>query len=203
VALLIVSVDDVQLAAVATDGLEVLTVNLSGSKVDEEFSHLEFSGGRYPRDETSTHLIWLSELVIRPGQRVRVQVAANGATSHAGKSIEELFPDERGEEEECDTFDFSEEARAEVIANLEKRPQIRNAYSFEVKNSSGQTLHGRLSADEHGFGANFIWNSTRPERVSASLHTYTLAQLRDGTEFTYHYREHLLAGTCAEVTLEI
>jgi hypothetical protein len=202
VPLLSVSVDDVQLAAVSTHGLDVLTVNLGGSKVDEEFARLEFSGGRFPHDGSSAHMIWLSEVVVLPGQRVRVQVAASGSNSHPGKTIEELFPDEGGEKEESETFDFSPEARAAVLDDLEKRPQIHPAYSFEVKNSSGQTFHGRLSADEHGFGASFLWNSTRPERVSASLHTYTLAQLREGAEFTYHFRDHLLADGWVEVTVE-
>jgi hypothetical protein len=196
VPLLRVLVDGIQVAAVSTDALDVLTVNVSGAKTDEEFCHLEVSGGRYPLEGQSTHLIWLNELVVRPGQCVRVEMAASGPTSHPGKTIEELFPD--GVEEPEGPF-LSAEA---VLDNLALRPQVRTRYQFLVETSSGQKCTAEIAGEEHGFGASFLWNSSRPDRVSASLHTYSLQQLRLRSGFIYHWREHLNASGWAEVTVE-
>jgi len=38
--------------------------------------------------------------------------------------------------------------------------------------------------------------------VSASLHIYSLAQLRTHGEFTYHWREHLISGNWVKVKIE-
>ena len=180
----------------STDDLDVLTVNLSGVKIDEAFCHLEVSGGRYPPKAESTHVIWLNELIVRPRQRVRFEMEALGLTSHSGKTIEELFPE--GVEERQGPF-LSAEA---VLDDLALRPQVRGAYRFSVKTSSGQGCTAETSVEEHGFGASFLWNSTRPDRVSASLHTFSLQQLRLRSGFNYHWRENLNTPSWAEATVE-
>lgn len=200
--LLRVSVDGIQVAAVSTESLDVLSVNLSGTKIDEEFSGLGVSGGRYPSDGASTHLIWLSELVVQPGQRVRVEVAASGSTSHAGKTIDELFPEDNADGEDSEEPKDSPLSRDAVVDGIAARLQVRPGYCLGVESSSGTRCAANLSTEEHGFGVTFLWNSGRPERVSASLHTYSLEQLRTLGDFTYHWREHLHAGDWAEVKID-
>jgi hypothetical protein len=200
--LLRVSVDGTQVAAVSTEGLDVLTVNLSGTKIDEEFASLAFSGGCYPAEGESTHLIWLNGLVVHPGQRVRVELAASGLSSHAGKTIAELFPEESEVNDDGDEPEDFSLSRDTVVDDVAARPQVRTAYHFDLESSSGAKCAASISAQEHGFGICFLWNSLRAERVSASLHTYSLEQLRGHGEFTYHWREHLAAGDWAEMKIE-
>ena len=193
--LLSVSVDGVQVAAVTTDGLDVLTANLGGTKIDEEFAHLELSGGKYPSEGESTHLIWLNGLVVKSGQRIRVEIDASGASSHAGKTINELFPEETEEPE-------SSPLLSAVVDILEHRPKVRSDYHFAINASQGESCTARISLEEHGFGVSFLWNSVSADRVSASLHTYSLEQLRSGGGFTYHWRKHLRAGEWAEISID-
>jgi hypothetical protein len=200
--LLRVSVDGTQVAAVSTEGLDVLTVNLGGTKIDEEFASLEFSGGRYPAEGESTHLIWLNGLVVHPGQRVRVELAASGSSSHAGKTIAELFPDDSEDDEDSEEPQDSPLSRDAVVDGVVARPQVRTAYHCDLESSSGAKCAASTSAQEHGFGISFLWNSLRAERVSASLHTYSLEQLRTHGESTYHWREHLVAGDWVEMKIE-
>ena len=197
-----VSVDGIQVAAVSTESLDVLSVNLSGTKIDEEFSCLGVSGGRYPSDGVSTHLVWLSELVVQPGQRVRVEVAASGSTSHAGKTIDELFPEDKEDGEDSEGPEDSPLSRDAVVDGIAARLQVRTGYCLGVESSSGARCAANLSTEEHGFGVTFLWNSVRPDRVSASLHTYSLEQLRAHGDFTYHWREHLRVGDWAEVKVD-
>jgi hypothetical protein len=62
-----VIVDGQLMARVRTDGLNVLSVSLSGTKIDEALATVEFSGGIYPEDGQSTYLTWISQLALHPG----------------------------------------------------------------------------------------------------------------------------------------
>ena len=201
--LLCISVDAIQVAAVSTEGLDVLTVNLHGTKIDEEFSSLELSGGRYPAEGESTHLIWLNGLVVHPGQRVRVVLVASGSSSHGGKTIDELFPEGGENDEESEEPQDSSLSRDMILDGVAARPPVRTAYHFDVESSSGARRAASISAQEHGFGISFLWNSVHAERVSASLHTYSLEQLRTRSNFTYHWREYLCVDDWVEVKIDV
>lgn len=191
-----VFVDGLPRARVCTDGLHVLTVNVSGNKVDDHFATVEFSGGSYPESGDSTHLTWLSELALHPGQCVRVQVTAGGSNSHSGKTLEELFPDlPEGKQEPMPS-------REQLIGEVRLRKHLRDHFTLSVQSSSGANVSAEVNPEEHGFGASFLWNWVRPEEVSASLHTYTLDQLLSKEGFDYHFRERLHLDAWAEIRLD-
>jgi hypothetical protein len=191
-----VFVDDRLMARVSTEGLDVLTVNISGTKVDESFAAVHFSGGRYPEGGDSTHWIWLNELGLEPGQCVRLEVAATGSVSHPGRTIEDLFP---GSTEE---MAGPVPSRTQLIDEVRARKHLRSHFRVSVKSSSRASVAIDTEPDDHGFGASFLWNWTRPERVSASLHTYTLAQLADEQSLNYKFRERLQPDAWVEVRVD-
>lgn len=191
-----VLVDGVEVAAVCTEDLHVLGASLSGTKIDEAFATLDMHGSRYPAEGESTYLIWLNHPPVEPGQTVRVEVSAPGSNSHAGRTIDELFPDGNEEPEEAAL------SPEEMLENLGKRPKVRSRYQFSVRSSAGEECTAETSAEDHGFSFSFLWNYHRPERVHASLHTYSLEQLRARSGFTYHWRAQLTEGEWAEVTVE-
>jgi hypothetical protein len=191
-----VFVNERLMATVSTEGLDVLTVNIGATKIDECFATVEFSGGSYPQGGDSKHLIWLNDLELEPGQCVRVEVAATGSRTHPGKTIEELYPDST--EEKAGPMP----SRDQLIAEVRARKHRWSHFSLGVKSSSGARVSTEVEPDDHGFGASFLWNSTRPERVSASLHTYTLDQLATGRGLQYKFEEHLHAGAWVEVRVD-
>jgi hypothetical protein len=157
-----VAVDGVPVACVATDGLHVLSLHVGGTMVTDEFASVELHGGSYPEKGESTHLTWVSDLELRPGQQVQVEFVTKGFTSHAGKTIEELFPGESHPEESL------QKNLTSLVEELRSKPRLRSHYSFEVQSSLGSNVTCELPGGAHGFGFSLVWNWVHPERVSAS-----------------------------------
>lgn len=191
-----VLVDGQLVARVRTDGLDVLTVNVSGTKIDEPFATVDVSGGSYPENGEPEHLVWLSEFTLQPGQLVRVEFTEEGQNLNPGKTLEELFPDS------CEEKHGPMPSLEQLVEEVRKRERLREHYSFSVRSSSGANVNAEASPSDHGFGASFLWNWVRPERVSASLHTYTLEQLASKEGSNYHFQERLPTGTWAEVRVD-
>jgi hypothetical protein len=191
-----VLVDDQLIARVRTDGLDVLTVRVSGTKIDELFATLDVSGGSYPENAPFTHLVWLSEFKLQPGQRIRVEFSEEGETLHAGKTLEELFP-ESSEEKHGPM-----PGRAQLVDEVRKHVRVREHYGFSVRSSGGASASAEAAPNEHGFGVSVLWDWVRPERVSASLHTYTLEQLASNEDSNYHFQERLPVGSWVEVRVD-
>jgi hypothetical protein len=91
-----VSLDGEELVCVRTDGYDVMSVNVSGTLVEDEFAELYMSAGT---------------------------LAADGETSQAGKTIAELFPDEASTDPV--DFKATPEMFAELRARPSKRARYR------------------------------------------------------------------------------
>lgn len=181
-----VALNGLQLAQVCTDGLNVLSVRVHGTRVDEGFADLEMSGGRYPEQGESTHLIWIDSVTLKPGDTVEVTLSEGGVTAHAGKTINELFPSEQGSEENIErtpTVDMFRELRA--------KQQVRGGYVFSVTTSEGLSYAGRTVESEHGFGFSLVWHSWRSERANLSLHSYTIDSMEHKLPMRDHVREYV------------
>jgi hypothetical protein len=191
-----IAIDGSTVASVTTEELDVLSVSITGAKIDDDAAHVECSGGSYPDGAESTYLIWLSDVPLRPGQVVRVSVFDQGAKSHPGKTIDELCPNEPV------LTDNEWLSKEDVIAKLRLRSHVRDRLSLVLRSSRGPEIRAALKPEEHGFGISILWNWVNPERVSASLHTYSLDQLLTREEFAYHFRDRLEPGDWLEVEIE-
>ena len=183
-----VSIDGVTLATVSTDGYDVMSIRADGTQIDDGLATLDLSGGSYPEAGESTYLTWISEVPLQAGQVVTVTFLEAASSSHAGKTIEELFPDEPPSTQ----TDFK--PTAEMFAELRTMPRLRDKFSFRLASSSGTNFAGETTPDEHGFGFTVLWNSHNPERARASLHSYTLNNLEARGPMNYHVQEKLNYG---------
>jgi len=190
-----VSVDGKPVTTVDTHGLNVLTVSVGGTKVDEPFASLGVRGGSYPDEGPSTHLIWVNEIPLKQGQVVSVSLLTSSSTSNEGKTIEELFPDEPPEETEA--------ARElnEIFNELREMPRLRDSFAFSFTTSQGGSYVGSAPSSAHGFSLSVIWNWLHPERVSASLHTYTLDDLQERKSLNYLASEFIPVGQSVHLEL--
>jgi len=179
-----VSLDDSVLACVCTDGYDVLSIRVGGTRVDDEFATIDLSAGAYPEGGPSTHLIWLNSVAVLPGQRIEVEMSDRGETTRPGKTIEDLFPDE----EPSSPVDFK--PTSEIFAELRRLPSLRDGYTFEVTSPTGEVHRTSSTPDEHGFGFTVLWNSYQPERASVSLHTYTIDSVEQRSPGSDHLREY-------------
>lgn len=175
-------------ATVSTSGYDVVSVHVHGTRIDDEFATLEMSGGVYPENGESTHLIWINSRELRPGQLIEVRFQEKGETLHPGKTIEELFPEGQSVDE---PEDFK--PTQAMFAELRARPSRREGFSFQLLGSAGASFAGRTDSADHGFGFCVLWNSHRPERATYSLHAYTLDELETRAPMKDFVREYVEA----------
>jgi hypothetical protein len=190
-----VSIDGAMLATVCTDGFDVLNVRASGTRIDDHLADLDISGGSYPENGNHTHLIWVNDLQLHLGQVITVSFLDHASSSHTGKTIDELFPDEEP------TTDTDFKPTAEIFTELRKKPMLRDKFSFRLESSSGNTFAGETAPDAHGFGFSILWNSYHPERARVSLHSYTLDGLESRGPMSNHFEERLNFGSSVRFEL--
>lgn len=183
-----VSIDGVTLATVSMDGYDVMSVRAAGTRIDDGLATLDLSGGSYPEFGESTYLTWISDVPLQTGQVVTVTFLETASSSHAGKTIEELFPDEPP------STQTNFKPTAEMFAELRAMPTLRDRFSFRLASSSGTNFAGETAPDEHGFGFTVLWNSSNSERARASLHSYTLNNLEARGPMNNHFEEKLHYG---------
>jgi hypothetical protein len=183
-----VLLDGELLATVNTYGYDVVSVHVHGTKIDEEFAALEMSGGSYPGQGESTHLIWINSRELQPGQQIEVRFQETGETSPQGKTIDELFP-EKAEGDELADFKPTDA----MFAELRAEPSRRDGFAFELLDSTGGSFAGRTAITDHGFGFSLVWNSQRPNRASHALHAYNLDELESRAPMRDFVREYIQA----------
>lgn len=184
-----VSIDGTALATVCTDGYDVVSVHVSGTRVDKIPADLHVSGGSHPEDRESAYLMWVNDVPVQRGQVVTVSVLETAPTSHPGKTIDELYPPA----EPLEVIENFKPTEA-MFAELRSRPRLQEKLAFKLEPSAGTCFAGELAPEEHGFGFSVLWNSFRPNRVSVSLHAYTLEGLQNGDPFNNHVSERLQSG---------
>ena len=185
------------LATVNTKGYDVVSVHVHGTRTDVEFATLEMSGGIYPGNGESTHLVWVNHRELPPSQRVEVRFQEKGETHPRGKTIEELFPEETEGEEPVE-FKPTEA----MVAELRSKPTLRSGYELQFAGTSGATFSGRTAPSDHGFSFTVVWNSHRPNRASLSLHGYTIDELESRAPMRDFVREYIEAPHSAALRVD-
>jgi hypothetical protein len=124
------------------------------------------------------------------GQVVDVALLERDKAVGDGRSIEELYP--ASESVPVPTpID-----KAEFFADLRRQPQLREGFTVRLTSSVGTTGMFSTASDDHGFGFSVLWNNMRPERVSVSLHAYSIDSMESGESGRDFVRERLpLGGT--------
>jgi hypothetical protein len=181
-----ISIDDTPLATVSTDGYDVVSVRVSGSRIDDNLADLDVTGGTHSEDGESTYLIWVDSAAVQPGQIIAVSFLEHAITSHPGKTIDELFPDK----EQPEITDFR--PTPEMFTEFRARLTVRDGFSFRFQSSSGTAFDGQTT--DHGFAFTVLWDSFHPERARLSLHSYTLESLEQRGPMNYHVKENIQAG---------
>ena len=183
---LTISIDDAPQATVSTDDYDVVSVRISGSRINENLADLDVTGGTHPEDGESTYLIWVDSLAIQTGQVITVSYLEQAITSYPGKTIDERFPDE----ERPEVTEFR--PTPDMFTELRVRPTTREGFSFRLQSSSGTTFDGKTT--DHGFAFTVLYDSFHPEQARLSLHSYTLENLEQRGPMSYHVKENIQVG---------
>lgn len=192
------SVNGTRLAQVRTDGFDVMSVAVQGTCVEDEVAELMMTGGSYPEEGESVYLTWVNSHPLKAGDVVEVTIQDEGETSHDGKTLAELFPDEV---ETGEKLDFT--PTAQLFEELRERVRVREGFRFDLETSRGTTYSGETSPGEHGFGFTILWNSHRPSRASLSLHSYTIDSLEQRGPMHDHVREYIEPFTAVRFRVDV
>lgn len=188
-------IDGVAIATVSTDGYNLLSVRVSGTRITEELATIEISGGIYPEGENFTHLIWATDIHLLSHQEVVVQYLEKAETSHSGKTIDEQYPDESHDEE----YDFT--ITPQMFTNLRAMPIYRTGFKFLFESSQSTNLLVDTTPEDHGFSFSVFWDSFQPQNARISLHTYTIQSMEDKIDSSYHVQEKMNFGDEVKFTL--
>ncbi len=190
-----VSIDGTSIATVSTDGHDLLDLRIHGTRIDEELAMLDLTGGSFPEPGESTYLIWIHDLAVRAGQVVTISFLESASTSHAGKTIEELFRDEPPQAQS------DIKPVADVLAELRAKPKLREKFSFRLDSSTGTAFTGETGPEEHGFAFAVVWQHLHPVRARVLLHSYTLDSLEARGPGKYYINEKIHCGDSIEFEL--
>lgn len=167
---LAVSVNGRHLVTVSTEGYNILGVRIAGDRISEEFASLDVSAGLYGEGESGQHLTWVNLAPLRKGDEVTVEFLDDAKTSHKGKTLEELFPEEERPMGPWEPLD-------DMFTALAKRPKTRERFTFIVASSGAEPIHAATRPDDHSFGFSVSWAWTSPEVARVSLSSASLAEI--------------------------
>ena len=174
-----VSLNGKHLVTVAVEDLDILDVRVHGDVISDEFATLDVTGGKHPKGAESTFLIWIGDRELQPGSEVEVSFIESAETSHAGKRIDEFYPDA-----EAPAGPWQPDEA--MFDELAKRRRVRDRFRFEILGPSSPPIAAATGAEDHSFGFSVSWNSFHRERARVSLSSTTLKSIRDRANGTYH-----------------
>jgi len=192
-----ISIDETHVLTVSADGLDLVDVRVSATKVESDLAAVEVHGGSYSKPDESRFLFWLEHRPLQAGQRVSVEFSQDGESSWPGKTVEELYPDEQAETEETQSPFPSREA---MLDQLTLRAHEHDRLSCKV-NLPTRSVEAETEPEEHGYAFGVSWHSHRPNRARVSLHTYSIESMRLNENGVSHVQESLSFGE--SVSLEV
>lgn len=184
-----VSVDGALLATVNADDCEMLHIVVSTTALNDEIAALTVLGGVFPEDGQYSVLLWVNKQSVQPGQTVEVSLLATGITSHRGKTVKELFPDEPPPGQS----DF--QLTTEFFADIRSRyPTLRKKHAFRVVAANGVVSEHETAPDDIGSSFALRWNSVCPEDASVTLHSYTADDLESDRPVNCYFEQEIHIG---------
>lgn len=192
---LAVTLNGEHLVTVATDGLDLLDVQVHGDFTSKEFASIYMSGGSHSEGEESTYLIWIDHHPLRPGSEVEVAFIDGAETSQPGKTIDELYPDDESPNRQFQPTEIDFEA-------LASQTRVCERFSFEIVPPKAQSISATTVHGDFSFGFSVLWNSFHPERARVSLSSTTLENIRARENGTYHAEFRISLNECAKIRID-
>ena len=184
---LAISLNGSELVTISSAGFNILSVRVSGDRISQEFANLDVSGGMYGEEEDQNHLIWEPDRVISAGDEITVTLLENATTSRPGKTIEELYPEDKEPHGPWQPIE-------QVFQDLAQRPIVRERFTFTIELPSSQSIRAETLPNDHSFGFSVTWVWLHPERARVSLSSNTLEGIAKREEGSTHAEFRLQYG---------
>lgn len=190
-----IMLDGVTVVTVCTDGLTMLSARVSGMLTRDVIASLYVAGGNYSQSGSSTYLTWIADTPLQAGQRIRVLFHQHGQSSHPGKTIDELYPDEPP----IAQTDFT--PTAEMFRKLRALPKVREKFALDLSSSSRAFFRGETMAGEDSFALSILWDFAHPEQARVSLHSHSLNRLEVKGPLNDLFEEKMTPGSFVELRI--
>ena len=190
--------------AVDVNNVRITTINLASTRLMNVSVHgaldrtlkaaVDAMGGNY--DEGSCgHLTWLIDHPVQLGDIVRVHLNQGDANGDAGKTFEELFPDEPPSTQT--DFSISDTMAAEIRA----RPRLHAAFEVQASTSAGQQATATSNERDTDFRFSVLWDHFQPDEARIHLATHCLDHVLARMAGTTHLQTTIRAGESATFSL--
>jgi hypothetical protein len=189
-----VDVNDMRITTINLTPMRVVDVSVHGALDRALKAAVDAMGGNYDEGGCG-HLTWLMAHPLQPGDIVRVHLNQDDATGDAGKTFEELFPDETPSTQT--DFSISDTMAAEIRA----RPRLHAAFDVQAWTSAGR--HVTATSDERNtdFRFSVLWNHFQPDQARIHLATHCLDHVLARMAGTTHLQATIHAGESATFSL--
>jgi hypothetical protein len=188
-----VSLDGVELATVCTDGHEMLSVRVSGTRCSGILASLDVGGSLQSGGEGFTSLLWIDKRPLDTGQKLEVTFAQAGATTLQARNFRDLYPADPVLDAEVKALLGSGPSEA-MMRKLRARPWRRGPYGLEYASSSGLAYAGSTQVDDYSVGLNVLWHRAHPGHMRVSLTSSTIDSIEDKAPLRTHVEEFLEVG---------
>jgi hypothetical protein len=182
------------IATISLASMEVVDVSVHGALDREQKAMLSAMGGNYA-EGGGGHLIWIAEHCLLPGEAISVSLSEACDFVTAGKTIDELYPDE----EPLTDFDFS--ISDEMAEDIRARPRLHEGFVVQVETSLAQVANATSDDLATDFTFSVLWDRYRPDQVRVRLATYCLDDVLARTGGKEHLKSILSIGDKVTFTL--
>jgi len=191
---IVVDVNNVRITTINLAPMRVMDVSVHGALDRALKAAVDAMGGNYDEGGCG-HLNWLMEYPLQPGDMVRVHLNQGDANGDAGKTFEDLFPDETPSTQT--DFSISEAMAAEIRA----RPRLHAAFEVQASTPDGQQATATSGERNTDFRFSVLWNHFQPDQARVHLATYCLDHVLTRTAGTTHLQTTIQAGESATFSL--
>ena len=190
--------------AVDVNNVRITTINLASTRLMNVSVHgaldralkaaVDAMGGSY-EEGICGHLTWLIDHPLQPGDIVRVHLNQHDAKGDAGKTFEELFPDETPSSQT--DFSISDTMAAEIRA----RPRLHAAFEVQASTPDGQQATATSDERNTDFRFSVLWDHFQPDQARVHLATHCLDHVLARMAGTTHLQTTIRAGESATFSL--
>lgn len=192
---LVIRVNKAVVAAVSSENLNILSVRICGDVLSPEVGVLEVTGGYYGGPEETTHFLWVDSHEISGLDEIEIQLQDIPASSHAGKTIEELWPEEDTPADD-QPFDIEELAR-----DLQGQPRLRNGFDLHMQVSGAAPQIFSMREPDYAFFISIMWHWRSTDSASLGVYSNTIEDIGSQNPGTTYLQQRYGLGQSVQVRI--
>lgn len=192
---LVVRVNNEVVAAVSSENFNILSIRIHGDVLSPEIAVLDVTGGYYGGPEETKHLIWVNDKELSELDEVEIQFQDIPASSHAGKTIKEIYPEDDASADKH-PLDI-----AELAGFLRGQPRLRNGFDLHVRVSDADPQIFSVRDPDHSFFISAMWDWKSIDSAKLSVSSTTIQNIAEQKSGANYLRRRLRGSQSVHVRI--